>query len=253
MRREILHQLYKTLRKNLIDSIYYFKKLTKFERQKREFNSKDGADRFVFGADYFCLNEASDQIPFDPHYFYHPAWAARVLKTINPQRHVDISSIFSFSGFISAFWNTEYYEFQPISTNLQGLSTGRVDLCALPFESNSITSLSCMHVIEHVGLGRYGDPIDPNGDIKSAKELIRVLAHGGDFLFVTPMAEHARIEYNAHRVYSYDLVVKLFKELEIVEFSIISDDASLGLLRHVDPVSLLGQRYACGCFHFRKP
>ncbi|NDC42314.1 MAG: DUF268 domain-containing protein, partial [Chitinophagia bacterium] len=56
----------------------------------------------------------------------------------------------------------------------------------LPFESDSIPSLSCMHTIEHVGLGRYGDQLDPQGDLKAIAELKRVVQPGGDLLFVTP-------------------------------------------------------------------
>jgi len=44
-----------------------------------------------------------------------------------------------------------------------------------------------MNVVEHVGLGRYGEPLDPEGDIKAMRELRRVLAPGGSLLFVVPV------------------------------------------------------------------
>jgi hypothetical protein len=43
-----------------------------------------------------------------------------------------------------------------------------------------------MHVVEHVGLGRYGDPIDANGDAQAIKELKCVLWPGGVLYFVVP-------------------------------------------------------------------
>ena len=80
---------------------------------------------------------------------------------------------------------------------------GQTDICALPFADGSIQSLSCMHVVEHVGLGRYGDPLDPMEIEWQCSELQRVLAPGGDLLFVVPVGK-PRIMYNAHRIYSYD-------------------------------------------------
>jgi predicted SAM-dependent methyltransferase len=192
-------------------------------------------------------------IPFDRHYFYHPAWASRVLAEICPSKHIDISSILHFSGVISAFIPTEYYEFQAPNLALADLKTGNINLLKLSFDNNSIESLSCMHVIEHVGLGRYGDPIDPKGDLKSASELQRVLRPGGNLLVVVPVGGKARIEFNAHRVYTFDMVVEMFPLLKLVEFSLIPDrPEDGGLVRKASRELSLDQNYGCGCFHFIK-
>ncbi len=123
----------------------------------------------------------------------------------------------------------------------------------LPFANNSVESLSCMHVVEHVGLGRYGDPLDYDGDIKSARELARVVAPGGSLLFVVPIGGQARIQFNAHRIYTYEQVLALFPDMDLVEFSLIPDDGiKEGLIRHADPQLVSKQRYGCGCFHFTK-
>lgn len=223
-----------------------------YRTRRAEFLSKGGAARFAIGNDFPCLNDDKPQIPFEPHYFYHPAWACRVLREINPERHTDISSIFAWAGCVSAFWPTDYFEYQPPAIKLDGLNVGRVDLCRLPFADGSLHSLSCMHVVEHVGLGRYGDALDPDGDLRATRELARVLANNGHLLFVTPMAEHSQIEFNAHRIYSYDAVLSMFPGLVLKEFSLVPDDHRQGLIRHADPMLLAGQRFACGCFHFVK-
>ncbi|WP_162525196.1 DUF268 domain-containing protein [Rariglobus hedericola] len=229
------------------------RQLAHLSLQRNAFVAAGGTRRFALGYDYPCLNDNKAQIPFEPHYFYHPAWACRVLRSINPAHHIDISSIFSFAGCISAFWPTDYYEYQPPTVKLDGLQAGRVDLCALPFADKSVASLSCLHVIEHVGLGRYGDPLDPDGDIKAARELVRVLAPAGHFLFVTPVAEIASVEFNAHRIYSFEAVMALFPSLKLQEFAVVLDDHHRGLIRHADASLLAGQRFACGCFHFTCP
>jgi hypothetical protein len=106
-----------------------------------------------------------------------------------------------------------------------------------------------MHTIEHIGLGRYGDEIDPQGDIKSINELKRVLKPGGDLLFVTPVGR-SRIEFNAHRIYSYEQITEYFFPFTLKEFSLIPDAG--GIISNADPAIVKEQEYGCGCFWFKK-
>lgn len=189
---------------------------------------------------------------FDPHYTYHPAWAARIVATIKPAKHIDISSILHFNTLVSAFVPVEFYDYRPADVHLDNLQCKKGDLMALPFADNSVESISCMHTIEHVGLGRYGDPIDPDGDIKAAKELSRVVKHGGTFIFVTPVGK-SKICYNAHRIYSYEQVLHLFPDLTLKEFSMVPDNFKThGLIKNADKETVKDQTYACGCFWFVK-
>src|SRR6266702_1814347 len=160
-----------------------------------------------------CLHENTKSTPFDRHYVFHTAWAARLLAENLPESHVDISSSLQFSTIVSAFVPVKFYDFRPTELNLSGLTSQSADLLALPFADESILSLSCMHVVEHVGLGRYGDRVDPDGDMKAISELKRVLAVGGVLLFVVPVGKPV-IMFNAHRVYSYDQIVSYFAELK---------------------------------------
>lgn len=189
---------------------------------------------------------------FDRHYVYHTAWAARKVKEIAPTKHVDIASSLYFPGLVSAFIPVEFYDYRPAPLHLSGLTTDHADLTELHFASDSIASLSCLHTIEHIGLGRYGDPIDPAGDIKACRELARVLAPGGHLLFVTPVGKESLIQFNAHRIYTYDLVLNLFPDLELKEFSYIPEYGTDGIREHANPDELKNETYACGCFVFTK-
>jgi SAM-dependent methyltransferase len=201
---------------------------------------------------FLCLLDNTKTTAFDPHYTYHPAWAARVVARVNPAKHIDIASALKFSTIVSAFVPVEFYDYRPAEIHLNNLQSKRGDLMALPFVDNSVASLSCMHTIEHVGLGRYGDLIDYNGDIKACLELSRVLAVGGNLIFVVPVGQ-PKIEYNAHRIYSYEHVLALFANLKLVEFSLVPDDYSAtGIIENADPNLVSKQRYACGCFVFTK-
>lgn len=189
---------------------------------------------------------------FDRHYVYHTSWAARKVRDIAPKVHVDISSSLYFSGIVSAFVPVDFYDYRPAQLKLSDLQSKEADLSKLHFADSSIDSLSCMHTIEHIGLGRYGDPIDPTGDITACAELSRVLAQDGRLIFVTPVGK-PKIEFNAHRIYSYEQVLALFPDLELVEFSLVTDTADQGdFIEHADPAHVQTQSYACGCFVFKK-
>jgi hypothetical protein len=109
-----------------------------------------------------------------------------------------------------------------------------------------------MHTVEHVGLGRYGDPIDPFGDVKSIKELQRVLAIGGSLMFVVPVGKQ-RTMFNAMRIYSYETIVSEFNELFLEEFMLIPDNAlEQGVIYNPDLSVINNQNYGCGCFWFIK-
>jgi SAM-dependent methyltransferase len=187
---------------------------------------------------------------FDAHYIYHPAWAARIVKQMNPALHVDISSSLSFSSLLSAFIPVDFFDYRPVELNLNNLRSQKADLLHLPFDSKSIESLSCMHVVEHIGLGRYGDPLDPEGDLKAIEELKRVLKPGGSLLFVTPVGQ-PRIVFNAHRIYSYDQIVSYFLGLEIKQFALVDDNGIFKV--SATPEYTNQQKYGCGCWWFSKP
>jgi hypothetical protein len=201
---------------------------------------------------YPCLKDNTPTFKFDRHYVYHTAWAARILAKLKPEYHVDISSYIYFSVIVSAFVPIKFYDYRVPNLNLSNLSTGFIDLCNLPFKNKSIKSISCMHVTEHIGLGRYGDTIDPEGDLKAISELKRVLAPQGSLLFVVPIGR-PKIMFNAHRIYSYDMIAEYFKELEMKEFNLITQDMlGGGLIANPSKKMVNSQTYGCGCFWFMK-
>lgn len=166
---------------------------------------------------------------------------------------MDISSSLYFASIVSAYIPIDFYDYRPAQLNLQGLNSKKGDLLNLPFRDNSVESISCMHVVEHIGLGRYGDPINVNGDKKAISELIRVTRKRGSILFVVPLGK-PKVAFNAHRVYSYSQILNLFKDSCILnEFSLIPDKIADGEIVKNPPSELVAkQKYGCGCFMFIK-
>jgi len=146
----------------------------------------------------------------------------------------------------------KFYDYRPPDLRLSQLTSERADLTALPFVDGSIESISCMHVVEHVGLGRYGDPLDPDGDLKAIAELQRVLAPGGSLLFVVPVGK-PMVMFNAHRVYSYAQVITAFAGLGLRQFTLIPDDPGSGLIQDAPQSVADDQNYGGGCFWFQRP
>jgi SAM-dependent methyltransferase len=226
-------------------------KLKQFKKDYALYSLLDINKRFpVSKADlYPRLDDNTPNTHFDAHYIYHPAWAARIINEIKPALHTDISSTLHFCTIVSAFVKTEFYDYRPAILNLVNLNCKHADLTNLPFESNSITSLSCMHTIEHVGLGRYGDPIAPDGDLKAFSELKRVCAINGNLLIVVPVGVK-KIQFNAHRIYNPFDVVSYMDGFTLKNFALINDAGT-----YLDTAELseaAKQIYGCGCFWFEK-
>lgn len=213
----------------------------------RSYNDKRFSIKF---SDFYpCVRDKTIKTKFDAHYIYHTAWAARKVKEINPEKHTDISSSLYFSSIVSAFVPVDFYDYRPAELHLSSLNSKSANLTNLHFPDNSIDSLSCMHTVEHVGLGRYGDKIDPSGDIRAIEELKRVTDVGGSLLFVVPVGR-PKIEFNAHRIYSYEQVIENFKGFTLKEFTLITDNADF--IENADESLVKKQKYGCGCFHFIK-
>ncbi len=229
--------------KKVVRFFEFFAEYNKFKRLN------DGRASVQLKDIYPCLKDKLKTTPFDRHYIYHPAWAARVLAKTKPEMHIDISSTITFSTIVSAFLPVKFYDYRPADMQLSGLESGFADLNKLPFDNNSISSISCMHTIEHVGLGRYGDKLDPLGDLKSIEELKRVVKPGGDVLFVTPVGK-PKIEFNGQRVYSHEQIVSYFHPLRLNEFSLIPDSGPM--IENANPNLIKSESYACGCYWFKK-
>ena len=215
------------------------------------YNRLAGFDQIRWQESYPCLTDWTAHTPFGLHYFYQACWVARKLAKSSPAWHVDVGSSVMMIGIISAMVPTVFIDLRPLRAKVDGLTTMAGNLLALPFADGSVDSLSCLHVVEHVGLGRYGDPLDPEGSVKAAQELMRVLAPGGRLLLSTPVGRE-RVQFNAHRIFAPATVLSMFGELELVDFAMVDDGGMF--CAHANPVQASSCEYACGMFEFlRKP
>lgn len=135
----------------------------------------------------------------DAHYFYANGWAMRRVLTTSPRQHVDIGSKPILVSLSSGFFQAAFVDYRPLNARISQMASVGVSLLALPFAGASLTSVSYLHVSEHLGLGRYGDPINPSAIDLAANELVRVLQPGGNLFVAVPLGR-PRVCFNAHRI-----------------------------------------------------
>jgi hypothetical protein len=188
--------------------------------------------------------------PFDAHYFFQIRWAVERIREAAPERHTDVASDLRLIAALMTVTAVTFVDIRPVGVPIPGLSQLVGSIVALPMADDSVPSLSCIHAAEHIGLGRYGDPIDPSGTHRAALELSRVLAGGGRLYFGLPVGR-PRVEFNAHRVHAVADVPTLFPDLDLRRVSLLTDDG-----RYLEDAGLEGwetQNYALGLFEFEKP
>lgn len=204
---------------------WYFTDLRKLKEQSEESRFK-----FPFSTLWPCLSERSDQSGgTKDHYFQQDLRVARRIFELAPTRHVDVGSrIDGFVAHVATFRPIEVFDIRPMNSRIHNVTFRQADLMSLDEEFLECTdSLSCLHTIEHFGLGRYSDPIDFDGFDKGLRNLTRMLKSGGRFHFSTPMGPQ-RIEFNAHRVFSAKFLADYFKEaFELDCFSYIDEQGTL--------------------------
>lgn len=181
---------------------------------------------FAWGCEFPILGEWDESSGNLGAYFHQDLLVARWILEADPLRHVDVGSrIDGFVGNLSLFREVEVLDIRPQLVQVPNVRFRQLDLLAeLPTEwQESTPSLSCLHTIEHFGLGRYGDAIDANGHQRGLAQLKSMVAPGGMLYLSTPMGPQ-RVEFNAHRVFSAKSILGWFEDRwEIERFAVIND------------------------------
>jgi SAM-dependent methyltransferase len=195
------------------------------------------------------LHDRTQFTPFNKHYFYMGAWATRRIVGRNPKIHVDIGSSVVFVSTLTAMTTVVFVDYRPLRAKIRGLIGVAGDILSLPFADDSLKSLSCLHVAEHIGLGRYDDRLDAQGTEKAIKELARVVAPGGDLFFALPIGRE-RLCFNGHRVHAPATVVERLSSFNLVEFSGVHDDGTFVECARLG--DFIDDEYACGMYWLQK-
>lgn len=225
---------------NLISYFGFWRDFFNYRRKGGKANLKDLKPQ---------VGEKTKTTSIDPHYFYQGIWAFEKILKSGVKKHVDVGSQVSWVGLLTRIVHVIFVDIRPLKVDLDNLEIIKGNILHLPFPDNSVGSLSCLHVAEHVGLGRYGDQLDVAGTEKACEELSRILAPAGNLYFSLPIGRE-RTEFNAHRIHSPQTILSYFKNLQLKEFSVVNDKGNL--IRNTETDNYKNARYSCGLFHFQK-
>jgi hypothetical protein len=209
-----------------------------------------------------CFNDRNEEGgSTKSEYFWQDLIVARWIFAAKPVRHVDIGSrVDGFVAHVASFREIEVFDVRPISKHIPGVLFRRADLMSNnKFEGSAVEgycdSLSCLHALEHFGLGRYGDPVDPNGYARGLTNMAGMLQKGGVFYLSTPIGR-ARVEFNAHRVFDPQYLVQLAASLglKLQQITIVNPDGRVLTAENTSSVlrELAVETYNLGIFIFVK-
>jgi SAM-dependent methyltransferase len=205
---------------------------------------------------YPCLFDKTSATQFDAQYVYQGNWALTRIKRAQPSLHVEVGSSIGYVAMLAGLVKVAFLDIRPVKLTLAQYNEVSSSIVRLPFLDDSVPSLGCLHVIEHVGLGRYGDPLNPRGPEEAFSEIRRVLKPGG-YAYISVPIGRPRVSFNGLRVFSASEVLWGLADLNLVEMSLV--DARGVIHKDVAPRTVdvfeagSGGDFGLGLFMLRKP
>jgi hypothetical protein len=187
------------------------------------------------------------------HYFHQDLLIARYIFEQNPEKHFDFGSrVDGFVAHLASFRDLTLMDIRGLEIPEHPQISFKVcDIMQLN-EIEVAESLSCLHTLEHIGLGRYGDEINPNGHILAFNNLLNFVKSGGVFYLSFPISNSSKVYFNRERVMApTDLLSWSDNAFEVEKFDYVDDKGNLHLNQDLnDFIPRLD--YGCGIYTLRK-
>lgn len=156
---------------NIYLGTYGFYEKTFFANDKEKYQTLNTRDTFKIDESIIrpIIKDKFEDAGVISNYFWQDLWAARLIFQNKPKEHYDIGS--RLDGFIAHVLSygipVNMIDIRPFPTEVEGLKTIVDDATDMKqFKNESLDSLSALCSLEHFGLGRYGDLIDPEACFK---------------------------------------------------------------------------------------
>lgn len=191
------------------------------------------------------------------HYFRQDLFVARRIFESNPEVHVDVGSrVDGFVAHVACFREIQVFDIRFSTDTIPKIRFVQQDIVNLAPSMHGITdSLSCLHALEHFGLGRYGEPLMADGYVHGFRSLANLLEPGGILYLSVPIGQQ-RIEFNGHRVFGVKTILdKVAEQFDIERFSYIDDAGDFHENVAPEPAGVatsFNLVYGCGIFELRK-
>lgn len=191
------------------------------------------------------------------HYFFQDLWMAQQVLNYNPENIIDIGSrIDGYVAHVASFRKIHVLDIRPLVQTIPNVTFSQFDIMQGPGKYASCAdAVSSLHVIEHFGLGRYGDRIDPKGHLIGFNAIFDIIKPGGLFFFSTIIGQDA-VQFNAHRIFSLKTLLSWFENRYTIESFAYVDDTN-NLVQNVALTPELVEKnvnlsFGCGLFVLRK-
>ena len=188
-------------------------------------------------------------------YFWQDLLIAQMIFKNNPKRHIDIGSrIDGFVAHVASYRSIDVFDIRPIQSKIPNVNFYQTDLMNDNFKiQNSCDSLSCLHTIEHFGLGRYGDQINNNGYVLGLKNMTKLISPGGIFYLSTPVGKE-KVEFNANWIFNPIRILEIVQKegFHLSEFFILKNGKEFLKIDINDIVNFSNEKYNLGIFIFIK-
>lgn len=242
--------------KHIIDRLELLLKGGFIKKDLKIYNALNTRENFKYNKEkkFFIWKDKYAQAGSCCSYLFQDLWAAKLIYKNNPEKHFDIGS--RIDGLITHILTFKdevtLIDIRPFETKIPGVKFIQSDATNLDaIEDNSIESISALCSLEHFGLGRYGDPINPEACFMAFKAIQKKLKPGGYAYISIPIGQE-RLEFNAHRIFYAKTILEEFNEMELIEFS-TTDGNSIEYNPPVDKYDSNNDRWDIfGLFCFRK-
>lgn len=165
-------------------------------------------------------------------YFYQDLLAAQLIFAGSSRMHLDIGSrIDGFVLGVAAFRELTVLDIRASGVKNKNVRFVHGDITSKDLIiSQKYDSISCLHTLEHIGLGRYGDDIDCSSYLNALENIANILTPGGRFYLSVPIGKKA-VYFNSNRVFSLPSLIDELKSFCLLLdcFFVINSDSSLSI------------------------
>lgn len=183
------YQFLLALQLNPLKTVKSIASLPWYLRQRKKFKKSMGPglkERDWLVTSYPILLDRNVEAASLGEYFWQDLLVAKEIIKQCPGRHVDVGSrIDGFIAHLACVRKVEVFDIRPLTSEIENVAFTQWDITdPNPALNGAADCVSCLHTLEHIGLGRYGDKLDPDGWKKGLESLVGLVAPGGGAMVI---------------------------------------------------------------------
>lgn len=232
--------------------IWALKNFFRYKREKKTFIKLGGE----INKNHMILSDYDDTAgTARGHYFHQDLLIAKLIHDHKPNRHIDVGSrVDGFVAHVASFREIEILDIRNLEkSEHENIKFVQADLME-PQDKISTDSLSCLHVIEHFGLGRYNDKIDVEGHTKGITNLVGMVKKNGRLYISFPIGRKDKTYFNANRIFHVNTIFNhpdIKSSMKLLRFDFVDDFGKLYQNTNIEYVPKK-IKYGCGIYTFEK-